>query len=320
MQPKDDITISERSVSSTITPLKEFTNPFNENLYTEKSPLLWSSIRSRYQNAFSEFMGTFIFLLFSFGVTAQVVLSSSTKGDYTTLCLGWGVGIMLGAYTAARSGGHLNPAVTLSMCIYRRFPWRQFPIYAFSQTLGAFVAAGVVYANYKSAIDAFEGVGIRTVPGFSNHSTAGIFATYPAPFMTTTGSFFSEFLASAVLMFCIFALSANKTGAQNLSPLILAFVFIGISACFGWETGFAINFARDMGPRIMLSCLGYGKDVWTARNYYFWIPMIAPFFGCAFGGWLYDVFLNDEESPINTPFMGLGRLVGRGGKQDGSIV
>jgi aquaglyceroporin related protein len=177
---------------------------------------------------------------------------------------------MLGAYTAAHSGGHLNPAVTLTLVLLRKFPLRKFPIYAVAQTLGAFAAAAVVFGNYKSAIDVFEGHGIRTVPGFSNHSTAGIFATYPAPFMTTTGAFFSEFLGSAVLMFSIFALTAS-TGADKLFPLILAFVFIGISACFGWETGFAINFARDFGPRCFLSMAGYGKEVWTAHNYYFWV-------------------------------------------------
>jgi aquaglyceroporin related protein len=209
-------------------------------------------------------------LLFSFGVTAQVSLSESKKGDYVALCLGWGVGIMLGAYAAAPSGGHLNPAVTLTLVMLRKFPMRKFPVYALSQTLGAFSAAAVVYGNYKSAINVFEGFGVRTVPGFSNHSTAGIFATYPAPFMTTTGAFFSEFLASAVLMFCIFALKATQ-GAGNLFPLILCFVFIGISACFGWETGFAINFARDFGPRCFLSMAGYGTEVWTAGNYYFWV-------------------------------------------------
>jgi len=174
---------------------------------------------------------------------------------------------MLGAYTASASGGHLNPAVTLSLCLYRSFPWRKLPVYTLAQTLAAFCAAAVVYANYKSAIDVFE-TGARSVPGYSNHSTAGIFATYPAPFMTTTGAFFSEFLASAILMFSIFALQAH---AGALTPLGLAFVFIGIAACFGWETGFAINMARDFGPRCFISMVGYGGNVWKASNYYFWV-------------------------------------------------
>jgi glycerol uptake facilitator-like aquaporin len=140
------------------------------------------------------------------------------------------LGVMLGVYTAGKSGAHLNPAVTLANCIYRKFPWRKFPIYAFAQTFGAFCAAGVVYGNYKSAIDAFEGgPGIRTVPGYSNHSSAGIFCTYPAPFMTKTGQFFSEFIASSILMFMIYALKDDgNIGAGDMVPLGLFFVIFGI--------------------------------------------------------------------------------------------
>jgi len=201
--------------------------------------------------------------------------------------------------------------------------------------------------NYKSAIDVYEGgADIRTVPGYSNHSTAGIFCTYPAEFMTRTGQFFSEFVASTILMFCIYSLQDNgNIGAGNLTPLALFFVIFGIGACFGWETGYAINLARDfgefllhlqlmllllilvirLGPRLMSYMLGYGHEVWAAGNYYFWIPMVAPFFGCTFGGWLYDMFIftgmlrsdmrgwrqaniKSGESPINTPWMGFKRL------------
>jgi aquaglyceroporin related protein, other eukaryote len=97
---------------------------------------------------------------------------------------------MLGVYVAGISGSHLNPAVTLANCVFRGFPWKKFFPYMCAQTFGAFTAAAVIYANYRSAIDAYEGVGIRTVSGPT--STAGIFCTYPAPFMTTTGQFFSE--------------------------------------------------------------------------------------------------------------------------------
>lgn len=218
---------------------------------------------------------------------------------------------MLGVYTSGLSGAHINPAVTFANCVFRKHPWKKFPAYALAQVLGAFCAAGVVYGNYKSAIDVFEGgPNIRTVPGYSNHSTAGIFCTYPAAFMTKTGQFFSEFIASTILMFCIYALQDNgNLGAGNLTPLGLFFVIFGIGACFGWETGYAINLARDFGPRLMSFCLGYGHNVWRAGNFYFWVPMVAPFFGCTFGGFLYDVFIFTGDSPINTPWMGLKRLI-----------
>jgi len=182
---------------------------------------------------------------------------------------------MLGVYTGGISGAHLNPAVTFANCVYRKFPWRKFPIYMLAQVLGAMSASAIVYANYKSAIDVFEGgANIRTVGG--NTSTAGIFCTYPAEFMTKTGQFFSEFIASAILMFLIYALKDDgNLGAGNLTPLGLFFVIFGIGACFGWETGYAINLARDFGPRLVSYMIGYGHEVWSAGGYYFWVgPLI----------------------------------------------
>ncbi len=139
----------------------------------------------------------------------------------------------VGVYTSGISGAHLNPAVTFANCVFRKFPWRKFPIYMLAQTLGAMCASGVVYANYKSAIDVFEGgPNIRTVPGYSDTATAGIFCTYPAPFMTKTGQFFSEFIASTLLMFLIYVLKDDgNLGAGPLTPLGLFFVIFGIGAC-----------------------------------------------------------------------------------------
>lgn len=270
--------------------------------------LAWSRVREYCKDGFSEFMGTFILLLFGDGVVAQVVLSKGTKGDYQSISWGWGLGVMLGVYVGGKSGGHLNPAVTLANCVFRGHPWRKFPVYFVGQLLGAMAAAFVVYANYKSAIDAFEGApGLRTVTG--PNATAGIFCTYPAPFMTRTGMFFSEFVASSILQLVIFALvDQGNMGAGPLLPLALFFLIFGIGACFGWETGYAINLARDFGPRLVSYILGYGSEVWSAGDYYFWIPMVAPFFGCLFGAFLYDVFIYTGDSPINTPVMGLKRL------------
>ncbi|KAH7143462.1 aquaporin-like protein [Dactylonectria macrodidyma] len=270
--------------------------------------LAWSRIREICQVGFSEFLGTMILILFGDGVVAQVVLSKGTKGDYQSISWGWGLGVMLGVYCGGKSGGHLNPAVTLANCLYRGLPWRKFPVYFIGQLLGAMTGAAIVYANYKSAINMYEGgASIRTVTG--DTATAGIFCTYPAEFMTRTGMFFSEFVASTILQFVIFALVDNgNIGAGPLLPLCLFFLIFGIGACFGWETGYAINLARDFGPRLVSYMIGYGSEVWSFGGYYFWIPMVAPFCGTAFGGFLYDVFMYTGESPINTPGLGFWRL------------
>jgi aquaglyceroporin related protein, other eukaryote len=183
---------------------------------------------------------------------------------------------MLAVYCGKKSGGHLNPAVTLANCVFRGHPWRKFPVYMAGQILGAMAGALIVYGNYRSAIDAFEGgVGIRTVGQAT--STAGIFCTYPAAFLDRTAMVWSEFIASSILMFVIFALvDPNNGNVGELLPLALFFLIFGIGACFGWQTGYAINLARDFGPRLVSYMLGYPFEVWSAGGYYFWVS--TPFF------------------------------------------
>ena len=147
---------------------------------------------------------------------------------------------MLGIYVAGDSGGFLNPAITFCFCLFRKLPWRRFPIYFLAQFLGGFTASGVVYANYINGINNLEGHGIRTVPP-STTATAGIFCTYPQPFITKASQFFSEFIASTILIFVIFALkddsnpgAMGKSGAGKLFPLALFFLIFGLGACFGY--------------------------------------------------------------------------------------
>jgi aquaglyceroporin related protein len=213
---------------------------------------------------------------------------------------------MLGVYVAGCAGGHLNPAITFVNCLvsqlpilpslllllfplnltfpppysqYRKFPWYKFPIYACAQVAGCFCGAAVIYGNYKSAIDAYEGgPGIRTVPGYSDTATAGVFNTYPQPFMTRLGQIFSEIIASTVLVFVIFAMKDDTNlGAGNLVPIGLFFLIFGIGATLGWETGYAINLARDFGPRLFTYFVGYGHEVWSAGGYYFWVSLCRSF-------------------------------------------
>lgn len=277
------------------------------NRVAPSQDLWWSRTRAKFQDEFSEFLGVFVLILFGDGVVAQVVLSNGEKGSYQSISWGWGLGVMLGVYTGGKSGAHLNPAVTLANCVFRKFPWRKFPTYMIAQILGAMCASAVVFGNYRSAIAQFEGGHDKLTM-----KTAGIFCTYPVEFISTTGQFFSEFVASSILMLGIFAINDDSNlGAGNLGPLCLFFLIFGIGACFGWETGYAINLARDFGPRLMSYMLGYPKEVWTTGNYYFWVPCIAPFFGCLFGAFLYDLLIFTGESPINTPWLGLKRLVRR---------
>ncbi|KAG5363895.1 putative membrane protein [Yarrowia sp. B02] len=279
---------------------------------------LWPRIRHQLREPFAEFWGCLILILLGDGVVAQVTLSGGKNGDYQSISWGWGLGVMFGVYAAGGiSGGHLNPAVTLCSCIYRGFPWKKFPIYLVAQLLGCMTGAALVYGNYRSAIDVFEGgKGIRTV-GLPT-STAGIFCTYPAEFMSTTGQFFSEVIASAVLQFAIFAINDQKNlAAGPLAPLVLFFLIFAIGACLGWETGYAINLARDFGPRLVTAMIGYGSKVWTTGNYYFWVPIIAPFIGAALGGFFYDFFLyTGDESPLNWPYMGFDRIFFLFGKKE----
>lgn len=274
-----------------------------------KKPL-WPKIRHFLREPFAEFWGCVILIVLGDGSVAQVTLSNGEKGDYQSISWGWGLGVMFGVYVSGGiSGGHLNPAVTLASCVYRGFPWKKFPGYMLAQTLGCMTGAAIIYGNYRSAIDTFEGCkGCRTVSG--PKSTAGVFCTYPAPFMTRTGQFFSEIVASAVLQFIIFAINDTKNiPAGPLAPLVLFFLIFAIGACLGWETGYAINFARDFGPRLVTAMIGYGSEVWSAGGYYFWIPIVAPFIGCLLGGFLYDAFMyTGDESPINWPWLGFDRL------------
>ena len=125
---------------------------------------------------------------------------------------------MLGIYVAGDSGAYLNPAITLANCVFRGLPWRRFPMYFLAQFLGGFVAAGVLYANYVNAINNYEGHGKRTVPPAPT-ATAGIFCTYPQAFMTKASMFFSEFIASSLLMLVIFALKDDThNGVSKVSP------------------------------------------------------------------------------------------------------
>ncbi|KDQ17737.1 hypothetical protein BOTBODRAFT_172164 [Botryobasidium botryosum FD-172 SS1] len=285
---------------------------FDDNVHAVdqevRFPTRWSKIRHHIREPFAEFLGTLILILFGTGVNAQATLSGSTavsaapQGSSLSGAFGWAVGIALGAWVSGGiSGGHINPAVTITMATFRGFPWKKVPIYILAQIVGAVCGAGIVYANYHTAIDLYEGGrGIRTVPG-----TAALFGTYASPYMTNVSCFFEEFMVTAILLITIFAVTDKRNGPppNGLIPLVLFITLLGISAAFGMQTSFALNPARDFGPRLLTYMVGYGREVWNyRRQYWIWTPVLATTSGALFGAFIYDVMLyTGTDSIINKP-------------------
>jgi MIP family channel proteins len=242
----------------------------------------------------AEFLGTFVLIVFGVGVVAQVVLSEGRNGSYLSINLAWGLAVVMGVYVAGGvTGAHLNPAVTLALAMRRNVSWGKLLPYWLAQTSGAFVASAVVFASYREAFTAFDG-GVRTVIG--QKATAGIFATYPQPFLSTAGGFVDQFVGTALLVLMIFAItdSRNLAPAGNMAPLIVGLLVVVIGMTFGFNSGYAINPARDLGPRLFTFCAGWGPQVFTAGNYWFWVPILGPLLGGMTGGMIYDRLVGDE--------------------------
>jgi MIP family channel proteins len=254
-----------------------------------------SRTETTWREALAEFLGTCVLILFGAGVVAQVVLSQSAAGSYLSINVAWGLGVTMGCYVAGGvSGAHLNPAVTLALALLRGFPWRKVAPYVIAQVAGAFVAAAIVYVTYHEAFAAFDG-GVRQVLG--SQGTAGIFATYPRPFLTTfPGGFIDQIVGTAILMGAIFAISdaRNVPPPAGLAPLLVGLLVVGIGAAFGFNSGYAINPARDFGPRLFTAIAGWGPDVFRAGHSWWWVPIVAPCIGAPLGGWVYDLLVGNR--------------------------
>jgi MIP family channel proteins len=167
----------------------------------------------------AEFLGTFVLIVFGCAAVAQVVLSGHANGEYLSINLGWAFGVTMGIYVAGGvTGAHLNPAVTVALAALRGFPWRKVVPYCLAQLAGAFVASVVVYVLYFDALREFDG-GTRQVLG--PQATAGIWATYPQPFLSPLpGGLIDQIIGTALLVLCIFALTdtRNLAPAANVAP------------------------------------------------------------------------------------------------------
>jgi MIP family channel proteins len=243
---------------------------------------------------YAEFLGTLVILLFGAGSVAQNVLSEGRNGSYLAINLSWGLGVALAVYVAAGiSGAHLNPAVTVALAVRRGFPWSKVLPYSLAQTAGAFCASAVVFVTYREAFAAFDG-GVRAVTGAK--ATAGIFATYPQPFLSLAGGLVDQVVGTAILLLVISALgdTRNSAPAANMSPLLIGLLVVAIGMTFGFNSGYAINPARDLGPRLFTLMGGWGVEVFRAGNHWFWVPIVGPLVGGVLGIWIYDLGIGNS--------------------------
>ena len=219
-------------------------------------------------------------VLFGSGVPGEVV-----SGGWTNITLGWGLAVTFGVYLSIRiSGGHLNPAVTLALAVFRGFPWRKVIPYCLAQVAGAFAGSALVFFNYREAIARFD-------PGLEK--TAGIFTTFPAFPDVPAAGFFDQVIGTALLLLLIFAIGdeRNLPPQANLAPLVVGLIVVAIGVSFGKLHGYAINPARDFGPRLLTVLVGYKNNGLTAGSSVWWVPIAGPLAGGLIGAGLWDLVL-----------------------------
>lgn len=241
----------------------------------------------------AEVIGTMIMIILGDGVVANVLLNKS-KGQnsgWMVITTAWGLAVIIAIFCVGRiSGAHLNPAITFALASVGSFPWKQVPAYIVAQIFGAFLGAVVVWLLY--------------LPHFAETAEEelklAVFCTAPA-IRHPLFNFISEVIGTAILLFGILAIAANAQKlttpagidlslvfSQGLQPILVGFLVWGIGLSLGGPTGYAINPARDLGPRLahaLLPIAGKGKSDWG----YAWIPVIAPLIGGVIGAGLFTI-------------------------------
>ncbi|MGH3282459.1 MAG: MIP/aquaporin family protein [Trebonia sp.] len=302
----------------------------------------------------SEFFGTFVLLAFGDGSVAMTVAalpgSGRTAGptvffqgaaDWLLIAWGWAFAVAFGVWVAGGvSGAHINPAVTLAFALRRKFSWAKVLPYWAAQVVGAFVGAALVYLVYNNSIDAFNVANKTPRGGGGALATYSIFATFPAGYFHGgyAGPLIDQIVGTAFLLILIVALidARNTAVGSNLAPLAIGFAVAAIGMSYGANAGYAINPARDFGPRLFAWAEGWGgvalpgsyNNGGVTFSWYFWIPIVGPLIGAVIGVYLYDLFIGNTlyarlkraegvEGPI--PESQVANEPGTGAQADGTV-
>jgi len=261
-------------------------------------PNLASKLRLKNELArefFAEFLGTFILIVLGDGAVAQFILADDIKmSTFLSVNFGYAMAVAFGVYVSGGvSGGHINPAVTLVMAVIGRLKWKKVPVYMVGQYLGAFLGAAVVFGVYHDLIDKFA-KGALAVKG--EHATAGIFATYRNGDVSTGTALGDQILGTALLLIFVMALTDSKNMGphKGFIPLLVGLAVLAIGLSLGINAGYAINPARDLGPRLLTLCVGYGGETFTALSSYSWVPIIGPHLGAFVGAFFYLALIENH--------------------------
>ncbi|MFF3916680.1 MIP/aquaporin family protein [Streptomyces sp. NPDC001852] len=264
----------------------------------------------------AEFLGTLVLIAFGCGVVAMAVaaLPGSGRaatpttiflaaGDWLLITWGWAFAVVFGVYVAGGvSGAHINPAVTLAMAVRRGFSWAKVLPYWFSQVAGALTGAALVYLVYHDAISAYDHASPAPKVNGHTNATFSIFATFPAAYFHggIWGPLIDQIVGTAFLLMLIAAVLdvRNQAVQANLGPLVVGFVVAAIGMSYGANAGYAINPARDFGPRLLTYAEGWGSlafpgSVSGVYSGYWWIPIVGPLVGGVVGIVVYDLFIGD---------------------------
>ncbi|MFC5739924.1 MIP/aquaporin family protein [Dyella tabacisoli] len=224
----------------------------------------------------SEFLGTMVLILLGDGVVAGVLLKGSKSKDagWLVITVAWGLAVLMGIYVASSSGAHMNPALTIALAAIGKFSWALVPGYILAQMLGAFCGAVLVYLHYFPHWRGTEDAGIKL----------GVFCTSPAV-RSTPSNFIAEVIGTFMLVFGVLVIGTN-TMVAGFGPFAVALLVTSIGLSLGGPTGYAINPARDLGPRIahaLLPIPGKGHSDWS----YAAIPIVGPVVGALLGAFIY---------------------------------
>ena len=232
---------------------------------------------------FSELIGTMIMIILGNGVVANVVLPK-TKGNASGLLViatGWAIAVFTGAYVASHgSKAHLNPAITIAMAAFSDFSWEEVPVYIAGQFAGALIGALVVWITFRQHFDETNETTLKLA----------VFSTSPA-IRHSVNNFITELVGTFVLVFGILFMTKSSSSLGSLDSLPVTLLVLGIGLSLGGPTGYAINPARDLGPRIMHAILpikNKGNSDWG----YSWIPVLAPIVGGLLAGFIFKTFIH----------------------------